>query len=281
MDPKNKDEERYTLIEAMLKLAPYIQQLVPFDCSIAVTDREKFLIDRMAKDFELECNEGKPIPKRSGISKAIQSGKVQHTILPKEVYGIPFKSVTVPVTDEKGNIVGVFAIGLSMKTEETLKEAAHSFASTNEEVIASTEELSAAAQELVSEMEKLNFLREEVEKQVSMTEKLLIFIKKIAADSNLLGLNAAIEAARVGHEGRGFAVVANEIRKMAESSAKSVEEITEIIEAIKREVSKMSEEIPKILQISQHQAAASQEITASIQGLTGYVEDIEKIAEKL
>ena len=43
----------------------------------------------------------------------------------------------------------------------------------------------------------------------------------------------------------------------------------------------MSEEIPKILQISQHQAAASQEITASIQGLTGYVEDIEKIAEKL
>ena len=177
MDPKNKDEERYTLIEAMLKLAPYIQQLVPFDCSIAVTDREKFLIDRMAKDFELECNEGKPIPKRSGISKAIQSGKVQHTILPKEVYGIPFKSVTVPVTDEKGNIVGVFAIGLSMKTEETLKEAAHSLLQPMRRLLPLPRSF-AAAQELVSEMEKLNFLREEVEKQVSMTEKLLIFIKK-------------------------------------------------------------------------------------------------------
>lgn len=130
MDSINKDEEKYTLTEAMLKLAPYIQQLVPLDCSIAVTDREKFLIDRMAKDFKMESNEGKLIPVGSGVSKAIQSGKTQQTILSKEVYGIPFKSVSVPVCDEKKNIVGVFAIGLSFKTEETLKEAAHSFAST-------------------------------------------------------------------------------------------------------------------------------------------------------
>ena len=175
MDPKNKDEERYTLIEAMLKLAPYIQQLVPFDCSIAVTDREKFLIDRMAKDFELECNEGKPIPKRSGISKAIQSGKVQHTILPKEVYGIPFKSVTVPVTDEKGNIVGVFA-GLSMKTEETLKEAAHSLLQPMRRLLPLPRSFRSGTRTCFRDG-KLNFLREEAEKQVSMTEKLLIFIK--------------------------------------------------------------------------------------------------------
>ncbi len=280
MDSTNKDE-RYTLIEAMLKLAPYIQQLVPLDCSLAVSDREMFLLDCMAKDFELECNTGKPIPRGGGLSKAIQSGEIQQTTLPKEVYGVPFKSVSVPVHDENNHIVGAFAIGMSLKTEETLKGAAHSFASTNEEVVASTEELSAAAQELVAEMEKLNIQREEVEKQVGKTEKLLVFIKKIAADSNLLGLNAAIEAARVGHEGRGFAVVANEIRKMAENSAKSVEEINGIIEAIKQEVSRMSDEILKILQISQHQAAASEEISASIQGLTAYVEDIEKIAEKI
>ena len=79
MDPKNKDEERYTLIEAMLKLAPYIQQLVPFDCSIAVTDREKFLIDRMAKDFELECNEGNRSPTGAALAKPFN--RVRSSIL--------------------------------------------------------------------------------------------------------------------------------------------------------------------------------------------------------
>lgn len=94
------------------------------------------------------------------------------------------------------------------------------------------EQAIAGIRDLIAEIESAAVVVQHVESDTASISEVLNVIKGIAEQTNLLALNAAIEAARAGEQGRGFAVVADEVRTLASRTQKSTEEIQNMIERL-------------------------------------------------
>ena len=97
--------------------------------------------------------------------------------------------------------------------------------------------------------------------------RILDAITRIAKRSKIIGLNSAIEAARVGEQGRGFAVVAEEIKNLADDSSRSVQDIEKILEGIHRSSADFAQRTGLVREVANLQQETTQEIAALLQAL--------------
>lgn len=132
------------------------------------------------------------------------------------------------------------------------------------------------AEELAAQMNSAQHMIEqsaELMKQLNEENQhirdIVAAIQAITAQTQLLALNAAIEAARAGEHGAGFAVVSSEIRKLAESSQKSTEQITGILESIRQKTDQAAGQIIQGRGTILESRHAAQRVTEAMQSLSG------------
>ncbi|MGV8916876.1 MAG: methyl-accepting chemotaxis protein [Pseudomonas sp.] len=142
------------------------------------------------------------------------------------------------------------------------------------EAIAQIERL---AVEVVNSTRAMNQLRQESDKIGSVLD----VIKSVSQQTNLLALNAAIEAARAGEAGRGFAVVADEVRGLAQRTQQSTEEIEELIAALHNGTQQVAATLDNSRALTDSSVELSRRAGSSLEQITRTVSTIQNMNQQI
>jgi methyl-accepting chemotaxis protein len=134
--------------------------------------------------------------------------------------------------------------------------------------------ISDTVKDVVTEMQSLDGASRQI-------GEILGLIEEIADQTNLLALNAAIEAARAGEHGRGFAVVADEVRKLAENSASSTKQIGTLVADIQRRTGAVLERTARANSLVQNNAESARNVTTMIENVSTRVTEVAQLVSEI
>lgn len=270
-----------TIINSLNDSLQYIDTLFDHDVTIYITDTERILKILRSPKMSLGSKEGDPVPKVGPPAEALKTGKPVVQVVPKEMFGVPFRSYSIPIKDNESNIVGLLLAAKSLeKMEEVL--------TLSENVSSSLNQISLASGNIFRDIEKVvdsnsntfNALNK-ANKNVKDTNEILKFIQSVSKQTNLLGLNAAIEASRAGDAGKGFSIVAQEIRKLSKSSSDSVRKIDSVLKEISNSMELVTDSINTSNSNFDAVSSEAEEIISSIQELALTAQALKELAEKI
>lgn len=255
-------------VQALAIALPYIQATLKNKAILVVADKESNQIVSYISGEHLDVGYkvGDSInPNDANLVNALH-GKSSDSIVGEEVYGIPFNAMGFPIKDGR-EIVGVFGVGIPMQEQaelekymrsmndiiSNLSERVHIIAAHSEELAATTEEINTQALKA----------REDAERSNGITD----LIKAISNQTNLLGLNASIEAVRAGEHGKGFNIVAQEVRKLSAQTSSATGNIETSLKSINSNLQSLRDNLEQINQASTEQASLVQDFSTIISDL--------------
>lgn len=270
--------EDEAVLEKLKFVVPLMREMMQVDIAVGLFDTEKCLAYQPAKSFDQKAKPGDTVKPGSGTYQAITEKKRIVKKIDANVYGVPYVVVALPIKNELGEIIGVMAVSQSVEQQEALTALAGSLSDAVSSLAGTSEEISAQTEEIAANLRQMTQTAVAAQKRVAEMDQVLGLIKTIAGQTNLLGLNAAIEAARVGEQGRGFGVVAEEIRKLAHMSTDSIKKIDSMVRSIQADSEETHSHVAHVDEVINQVASAITQVTEAVQHASETAQKLDQMA---
>ncbi|MCR5209847.1 MAG: hypothetical protein K6C99_06530 [Lachnospiraceae bacterium] len=274
-----------SMIDALEKALPLMKDITGQDIQLSLFDKERAIATWPADNFGMPAAvPGKGLdrsdPSMQAIFRVMDTGVKDETMLPKEVLGTSIHGIITPVK-ENGVVVGAVTCAYSMEREEKLRDSIGELDTNLKDSADRIDKINAEAAALVEELNEIRGVTEQVRTVVNKASNMVKSIQGNASKSNILALNASIEAARSGEAGKGFAVVAAEMGKLAQVSGNSAKEISDSLKEIIDAVEGVIKAVDKVNDVAASQAEGTSEVTKNMEMITKSADDIAVLAKPI
>lgn len=268
--------------QLMIQTGQCLYDLMDGKSTVVIYDTEKIIGYYQSDEIKFDLQVGSKIVQGTAGDRAIREKKrIKVNVDGKHSpSGIPYVGISSPVF-HNGKVIGVVAMTSPSEQQDMFREMSVQLNETSEHTLKASENIAMNAGSIANAVDELSYNTGRANDQLKKIESVTTLIKQIANQTKLLSLNARIEAARAGDQGKGFGVVANEIGKLAADTNNNVQEISNIVTSIYNAFVTIEQNIGQLDNIVQNQAAATEEINASMSNLDDNAKKMIELANNL
>ncbi len=248
------------LLDFFTILTPYLNEIFTEDVDVSVIKEGYYTSYAPGKSFDFKVKVGDPMQGKAS-QQCMETGQkiVRKVSKEQSAFGVPYIACAYPFKNGS-KVVGCVITSQAVDTQEKIQHISNDLATSAQEYTANMEEIAATTAELANISGELGAFSNQLTSSIKQTDEIVASISSIARQTNLLGLNASIEAAHAGALGKGFGVVAGEVRKLALESDESVKTVKDLLDKVQHAIIQMNEKIQAVDRTAKSQEASIQEM---------------------